>query len=170
MKLFKTILFTFAVVLFMGNIQAQSKVAHIDTQAFIQSMPSYQDAMQQMKQIEQTYSAEIEDLLKEAQKKNERYKAEAPTKTDEENQVRMQELNEMQNSIREYNQTATQDVQKKQEELMRPIIEKARNIIQEVARSKGYDYVLDSTVGSGVLLADGYNLLDDAKAALSTEN
>ena len=76
----------------------------------------------------------------------------------------MQELNEMQNSIREYNQTATQDVQKKQEELMRPIIEKARNIIQEVARSKGYDYVLDSTVGSGVILADGYNLIRRCKS------
>lgn len=168
MKPFKTILFTLSLVFFMSNAQAQSKVAHIDTQTFIESMPAYQDAMQQMKQIEQTYSAEIEDLLKEAQKKNERYKAEAPTKTDEENQTRMQELNEMQNAIREYNQTATQDVQKKREELMRPIIEKARNIIQEVARAKGFDYVLDSTVGSGVLLADGYNLLDDAKATLSS--
>ena len=74
------------------TLNAQSKVAHIDTQAFIQSMPSYQDAMQQMKQIEQTYSAEIEDLLKEAQKKNERYKAEAPTKTDEENQIECRNL------------------------------------------------------------------------------
>jgi outer membrane protein len=130
-------------------------------------MPSYQDAMKQLQQVEQTYQAEIDDLLKEAQKKNERYKAEAPTKTDEENQARMQELNDMQNSIMEYNQTATRDVQKKRQELMTPVLEKAREIIQSVARSKGYEYVLDSTVGSGVLLADGYDLLEDAKAALA---
>jgi len=167
MKSIKTLLLGLALVFGTMSIQAQSKIAHIDTQAFIESMPSYQDAMKQLQQVEQTYQAEIDDLLKEAQKKNERYKAEAPTKTDEENQARMQELNEMQNSIMEYNQTATRDVQKKRQELMTPVLEKARNIIQKVARDKGYDYVLDSTVGSGVLLADGYDLLEDAKAALT---
>jgi outer membrane protein len=170
MKSINTFLFTMALMVgFMSNTTyAQSKIAHIDTQAFIESMPTYQDAMKQIQQVEQTYQAEIDELLKEAQKKNERYKAEAPTKTDEENQMRMQELNDMQNSIMEYNQTATRDVQKKREELMRPVLEKARTIIQETARAKGFDYVLDSTVGSGVLLADGYDLLDDAKAALSS--
>ena len=168
MKSINTIFLTLAIAFgLMANVNAQSKVAHIDTQAFIEAMPAYQDAMNQIKQVEQTYQAEIDDLLKEAQKKNERYKAEAPTKTDEENQTRMQELEEMQNAIIEYNQTASRDVQKKREELMRPVLEKARNIIQKVARDKGFDYVLDSTVGSGVLLADGYSLLDDAKAELS---
>lgn len=162
--IFITLAFSFGLMI---NGFAQSKIAHIDTQAFIESMPAYQDAMKQIKQVEQTYQAEIDDLLKEAQSKNERYKAEASTKTDEENQIRMQELNEMQNSIMEYNQTATKDVQKKREELMRPVLERARTIIQETARGKGFDYVFDSTVGSGVLLADGYDLLDDAKAALA---
>ncbi|MGX1023302.1 OmpH family outer membrane protein [Flavobacterium sp. CS20] len=168
MKSINTIFLTLAIVLgLVGNVNAQSKIAHINTQDFIESMPAYQDAMKQIKQVEETYSAEIDELLKEAQKKNERYKAEAPTKTDEQNQARMQELQEMQNSIREYNQTATREVQKKREELMRPVLEKARNIIQKVARDKGFDYVLDSSIGSGVLLADGYDLLDDAKAELS---
>lgn len=168
MKSINTIFLTIALAFGLAtNVSAQSKIAHIDTQAFIEAMPEYQDAMTQIKQVEQTYQAEIDDLLKEAQKKNERYKAEAPTKTEEENQSRMQELQDMQNSIMEYNQTATRDVQKKREELMRPVLEKARNIIQEVAREKGFDYVLDSTVGSGVLLADGYNLLDDAKTKIS---
>jgi len=31
---------------------------------------------------------------------------------------------------------------------------------------KGYDYVLDSSLGAGVLMADGYNLMADAKAAI----
>ena len=167
MKSINTFLLGLALICSVMSVQAQSKIAHIDTQAFIESMPTYQDAMKQLQQVEQTYQAEIDELLKEAQKKNERYKAEAPTKTDEENQTRMQELNEMQNSIMEYNQTATRDVQKKRQELMTPVLEKAREIIQAVARAKGYEYVLDSTVGSGVLLADGYDLLSDAKAALN---
>jgi outer membrane protein len=167
MKSIHKLLLAIALICGTMTLNAQSKIAHIDTQAFIESMPSYQDAMKQLQQVEDTYRAEIEELYKEAQKKNERFEAEAPTKTDEENEARRNELAQMQNSIMEYNQTASRDIQKKRQELMTPVLEKARNIIQEVARSKGFEYVLDSTVGSGVLLADGYDLLDDAKAALA---
>ena len=44
--------------------------------------------------------------------------------------------------------------------------EKARVAIQKVARAKGYDYVLDSSNGAGVIMADGYNLMPDVKKEL----
>jgi outer membrane protein len=150
----------------MASTNAQSKVAHINSQEFVQNLPSYKSAMTELEQREKTYRTEIDELLKEAQKTNERYQREAGTKTEEENQKRAMELQEMQQSIQEYRQTASQDLQKKQEELMRPVLERARQVIQEVARAKGYDYVLDSSLGAGVLMADGYNLMDDAKAAI----
>jgi len=167
MKTLKTIVL--ALVLSFGLIastNAQSKVAHINSQEFVQNLPSYKSAMTELEQREKTYRTEIDELLKEAQKTNERYQREASTKTEEENQKRAMELQEMQQSIQEYRQTASQDLQKKQEELMRPVLERARQVIQEVARAKGYDYVLDSSLGAGVLMADGYNLMDDAKAAI----
>ncbi|MBZ9628674.1 OmpH family outer membrane protein [Psychroflexus sp. CAK1W] len=150
----------------MATANAQSKIAHINSQEFVQSLPSYQAAMTEVDQREKTYRKEIDDLLKEAQKTNERYQREAPTKTEEENNKRARELQEMQQSIMEYRQTASEDLQKKQEELMRPVLERAREVIQEVARAKGYDYVVDSSLGSGVLMADGYDLMPDAKAAI----
>jgi outer membrane protein len=167
MKTLKTIVIGLVLSLgLMATTNAQSKIAHINSQEFVQTLPSYQAAMTELEQREKTYRKEIDDLLKEAQKTNERYQREANTKTEEENQKRAMELQEMQQSISEYRQTASEDLQKKQEELLRPILEKARSIIQEVARTKGYDYVLDSSMGSGVLMADGYNLMDDAKAAI----
>jgi outer membrane protein len=45
-------------------------------------------------------------------------------------------------------------------------MEKAQAAIQKVARAKGIQYVLDSTTGSGVLLADGTDLLVDVKKEL----
>jgi len=66
----------------------------------------------------------------------------------------------------QYRETAQQDLQKKETELLRPVYEKARTAIQKVAREKGYDYVLDSTTGTGVLLADGHNLMPDVKKDL----
>lgn len=167
MKTLKTIVIALVLSFgLMATTNAQSKIAHINSQEFVQNLPSYKSVMTELDQREKTYRTEIDELLKEAQKTNERYQREAATKTEEENQKRAMELQEMQQSIMEYRQTASEDLQKKQEELMRPVLERARNVIQEVARAKGYDYVLDSSIGAGVLMADGYNLMADAKAAI----
>lgn len=163
-------LFSIAFLLFIGAsnlMNAQSKIAHVDSQELIETMDAYKQAQNELEKIEKSYRDQIEDMMKEAQKTSERYQAEADTKTEEENQRRMMKLQEMQQSISEFSQDAQQDLQKKKESLLRPVLEKAREVIQEVAREKGYDYVLDSSVGSGVLMADGTDLLNDVKAALN---
>jgi outer membrane protein len=50
--------------------------------------------------------------------------------------------------------------------LLKPITEKAKSAILKVARAQGIHYVLDSTQGGGVIMADGKNLLDDVKKEL----
>ncbi len=168
MKQFKTLLIAVSIILggmFSANAQ-DSKVAHIATQELIESMPEYQAAMSQLEKLQNTYTSDIDDLMKEAQNKNKQYQAEASTKTDEENAARAQELQATQQKIMQYRQNAQQELQKKENELIRPILEKARTAIQKVARQNNYDYVLDSTTGTGVILADGYNLMNDVQKEL----
>ncbi len=169
MKQFRTLLialsFVFGAVA-LTNAQ-DSKIAHINTQELIESMPAYKDAMSQLQKLESTYKADIDDLLKEAQSKNQRYQQEAVNQTEDENAKRAQELQEDQQKIMQFQQNAQKELQKKENELLRPVYEKARTSIQKVAREKGYDYVLDSTTGAGgVILADGYNLMADVKSDL----
>ncbi|TQD39646.1 OmpH family outer membrane protein [Haloflavibacter putidus] len=168
MKQFKTLLIAVSIILGgMLSANAQdSKVAHIATQELIESMPEYQAAMSQLEKLQNTYTSDIDDLMKEAQNKNKQYQAEASTKTDEENAARAQELQATQQKIMQYRQNAQQELQKKENELIRPILEKARTAIQKVARQNNYDYVLDSTTGTGVILADGYNLMNDVQKEL----
>ena len=66
----------------------------------------------------------------------------------------------------EFRQNALRDLQKKEGELLKPVYEKARTAIQKVARAKGYQYVMDSTTGAGLILADGYDLMPDVKKDL----
>ena len=68
--------------------------------------------------------------------------------------------------IQKYQDDASKSLQDKQIELQKPLTEKALAAIQKVARAKGVQYVLDSTLGSGVLLADGMDLLADVKKEL----
>ncbi|MFV8226277.1 OmpH family outer membrane protein [Christiangramia aquimixticola] len=167
MKQFRTLFIALALMIgATAFTNAQSKVAHIATQELVQSLPEYKSAMDQLQKLEKTYDAEIKDMLSEAQSTMQRYEAEANTKSEEENQKRAAELQAAQRRIQEHSAKARQDLQKKETDLLRPILEKVRNSIQKVARAKGYDYVLDSTTGTGVLLADGYNLLPDVKKEL----
>ncbi|WP_295177908.1 OmpH family outer membrane protein [uncultured Christiangramia sp.] len=167
MKQFRTLFIALALMIgATAFTNAQSKVAHIATQDLVQSLPEYKSAMDQLQKLEKTYDAEIKDMLSEAQSTMQRYEAEANTKSDEENQKRGAEIQAAQRRIQEHSAKARQDLQKKETDLLRPVLEKVRTSIQKVARAKGYDYVLDSTTGTGVLLADGYDLTPDVKKDL----
>ncbi|SDS15492.1 OmpH family outer membrane protein [Gramella sp. MAR_2010_147] len=167
MKQFRTLFIALALMIgATAFTNAQSKVAHVATQDLVQSLPEYKGAMDQLQKLEKTYDAEIKDMLSEAQSTMQRYEAEANTKSEEENQKRATELQAAQRRIQEHSSKARQDLQKKETDLLRPILEKVRTAIQKVARAKGYDYVLDSTTGTGVLLADGYDLMPDVKKEL----
>lgn len=167
MKQFKTLFIALALTLgATAFTNAQSKVAHIATQDLVETMPAYKDAMSQLEKLEKTYDAEIKDMLSEAQGTMQRYQSEAETVTEEENAKRASELQATERRIQEHSQRARQELQKKENDLIRPVIEKAREAIQKVAREQGYDYVLDSTTGTGVILADGKDLMTDVKAEL----
>ncbi|MCM4155294.1 OmpH family outer membrane protein [Gramella sp. AN32] len=167
MKQFRTLFIALALTIgATAFTNAQSKVAHIATQDLVQSLPEYKSAMDQLEKLNKTYQAEIEDMTAEAQSTFQRYEAEAATKTEEENQKRATEIQSAQRRIQEHSANARQDLQKKENDLLRPVLEKVRAAIQKVARAKGYDYVLDSTTGTGVLLADGYDLMPDVKKEL----
>jgi len=167
MKQVRTLLFI--AILFVGAMSfthAQSKVAHINTQELITAMPEMKSAQAQLEKLGKTYETEIQGMSTELQNKMKQYDAEASTKTDEENQKRLVEVQGMEQNIRQYQSQAQQDMQDKNLELLKPITEKAKTAILKVARAQGFDYVLDSTQGGGVIMADGKNLLDDVKKEL----
>lgn len=167
MKQFKTLVIAVALTLGATTFtNAQSKVAHIASQELIEQMPEYESAMTQLEQLQKTLDTEIREMVSEAEATSRRYQAEVETKTDEENSRRANEIQQAQRSIQEFRQQAMQQLEQKNMELVRPIMEKARNTIQQVAREKGYDYVLDSSPGAGIIMADGYDLMPDVKTQL----
>ena len=146
MKYISTLVLTLALILSSATF-AQSKVAHIDFKKLISEMPSVLAAQEEVQKLEKDYQTEIEASIKEYQTKLQTYSAEAETQTDVTNQARQQELAGMEQNIQQFRQTASQDIQKKQADLLRPIIENARAKIQEIAKGQGFDYVLDASLG-----------------------
>lgn len=157
-----------AIVMFFGAqvTNAQTKVGHIDVSTLMTTMPAMKAAEAQLTKLREGYDTEYKKLVAEYQTKAAQYQKEAETAGDLLNQTRSQEMQDMGTRIQKYQDDASKSLQDKQIELQKPLTEKALAAIQKVARAKGVQYVLDSTVGSGVLLADGMDLLADVKKEL----
>ncbi len=166
--------FFIAVVLVLGfasTANAQSKVAHIASQELVAMMPQYKSAMADLERLQKTYDAEIKNMMTEFQASYATIEqaAKAGTQTEEETQKQLVQLQTQEQSIAQYRQNALKDLQQKEVELLKPVIESARVAVQKVARAKGYEYVLDSTTGTGIIMADGYDLMNDVKAELGIQ-
>lgn len=164
MKNLKTLLF--AAVLFIGATgftSAQGKIAHINKQELIKAMPEYAVAQAEIEKLSKTYEAEIQGSYKELDAKYKQYNAEAETKTEEENIARMQEVEGMKQSLGQYQQQAQKQLQEKEFNLLKPIVEKADNAIKAVAKAQGFEYVVDEAM---LIVADGKNLMADVKKQL----
>lgn len=163
MKQFKTLLI--AAIAFIGaqTINAQAKVAHVDTYEILSKMPAMIDAENQLKKLSETYDKEYKTLVDEYQAKIKKYDTESSTVTDAVNQTRTSEVQDMIKRINEYKETAQGDLQKKQTELMKPLQEKIKISIQKVGKAKGYQYIMNA---ENLLLADGPDLTADVKKDL----
>lgn len=167
MKLMKPLFV--AVFIFLGSmptLQAQSKVAHIDVRELVALMPEFKEAQEQLEQWAKTYETDLKEKAKKYQAKVKQYTQEAETKTDDENEERMKELAGMENELREDQMSAQKDMVQKENDLLKLITEKAEEAIVKVAKAQGFDYVMNSAPGNGVIMAEGKNLLEDVKKEL----
>ena len=166
MKLFKNLLLVSVLFLGLTTVQAQTKVAHINTEELVAAMPQTKQMQEELKKVAQAYDTEYKSQGNSLQAKLKKYDAEAATQTDTENQKRGAEVQELQKKLQLYAQTAQQELQKKEFDLYKPIAEKAQKAISDVAAEKGYQYVFDSSPGKGLLVFQGEDLMAAVKAKL----
>ena len=166
MKLFKNLLLTSVLILGAMTVNAQSKVAHINSEELVAAMPETKQMQEELKKVVQAYEVDFKEQGAALNTKLQKYEAEAATQTDAENQKRGQEVQETQRKLQMYQQTAREEIQKKEFDLYKPIAEKAQKAIDAVAAAKGIEYVFDSTPNKGLIVFKGTDLLADVKAHL----
>lgn len=167
MKTFRKLLFTAFLALSVSFVSQAQEVAHINAQELVAQMPEFKTANEQLSKMRDSFAKDYEQMIAEFQTKATKFQQEEQTAGDTTNQMRMQELQDLQNRVQQLELNADTELGKKQEELLKPVLEKATNAIQKVARAKGYKYVLDSTMGGGIIMAEGPDLMNDVKKELN---
>lgn len=156
MKRIATIILTTSFVLFAGSIIAQTnlKFAHINGQELLTLMPERDSAEAKLSAYGKDLSEQIEELHVEYNNKLQTYMQRRETFTEAIREAREKELTSLQQRVQEFEQTAQQDFQRMQGELMRPLMEKADVAIKKVAKQEGVMYVFDLSTGGVVYFSD----------------
>ena len=133
---------------------AQSKVAHINTTELVASMPEMNDAKAELEKLAKTYETDIQTMAAELQSKVKQYDTEAAAQTDEENAKRLQEVQGMEQSIRQYQGQAQQELQKKEDAL--PYDVKRQ---REYAKLNQFEMQFDDQVNGTTTWIDAINAI-----------
>jgi outer membrane protein len=119
------------------------KFGHIDMQALVQIMPERAVAEKQFI----AYQKEIEDaygvMQKELQTKFIEYSAKKDSMSETMRRMKEEDLKAMQERVQTYSASAQEQLQNKNAELYKPIIDKADKAVKEVGAEKGLIYVFD---------------------------
>ncbi|UOR04370.1 OmpH family outer membrane protein [Hymenobacter aerilatus] len=132
--------------------QAPLKIGYTSVSYVLAQMPESKQIESQLK----TYSGQLEAQLKtkytEYQTKGEAYQKGASTMSDVVRADKEKELQNIQQSIQEFQRNADQSLQQRQQTLLKPALDKLQKAIDDVAKEQGYTYVLNSDGDSPVLL------------------
>ena len=125
-------------------LASAQKFGHINTQELFSQMPEVNQVKLKMDTVQSQYENQLASMNEEFQKKVQDYQSQEATMADAIKQIRQQELQEMQQRIQLFYQTAEQDIQKKQQELLAPVHEKMTKAIKAVGERENYTYIFDS--------------------------
>ncbi|MDE5709408.1 MAG: OmpH family outer membrane protein [Alistipes sp.] len=141
----KAIKLTLAVALTLSasSLFAQ-KFGRINSQEILLSMPETKEMETNMQAFYKDLQDNLETITVEFNQKYLDFQKNFDSYSDAVRQLKQKELQELQSRREEFEQIAQQEYQKKQQELLTPIIDKAKNAIDKIAKENGYLAVFET--------------------------
>ncbi|HVS93198.1 MAG TPA: OmpH family outer membrane protein [Mucilaginibacter sp.] len=165
-KLIKIALVAVCMVTAGSIAKAQTKVGYIDMNQLVELMPEAKAAMTTLQAYNKQFIDQLTSMNTELQTKGKAYQDQRSTMTDAIRTSKETELADLQKRIQDYQNTAQQQVDAKKNELVKPIMDKARGAVSQVAKEKGYAYVIDSSTTQLLVSPPGDDLMAEVKAKL----
>ena len=127
------------------TVMAQDlKIGIFNSQELMSVMPETNAAMSELETMKLNFSKEAEKLQAEFEKKYQEYASTAETLEPAIRQYKETELARLQQSIQEFATSAENNLKKKQQELMMPIINKINQAIKKVGDENNFTYIIDN--------------------------
>ncbi|MCM1349043.1 MAG: OmpH family outer membrane protein [Firmicutes bacterium] len=135
-----------AIMIALPTMAFAQKFGIVNTATIMQELPDVKEAQTQLETASKKYDDEFKNLQTEMQKKYEELQKSQENK-DPQGIIdrRMSELQSLDQKIQEFRQTAAQDLQRQQEQLLAPIQQKVINAINAVGAEGNYTFIFENT-------------------------
>lgn len=165
----KSLILLFAAMLaFSASAFAQKtvKLGHINSSDLMQIMPGKDSAQAAFEAEVKILDGELKAMQEELEKKLNDYQERKSQMTELIRSTKEQELNDLNQRIQIYQQNAQKKLQEKEAELLQPIIDRAKQAINDVAKENGYTYIFDTSAGAVLYQQDSDDILNLVKKKL----
>lgn len=148
-------------------VQAQTlKFGHINSTILLGMMPETKNADSTLQKFGTSLESQLKTMTTEYQSKVSDFRANEATMAEPVKEAKAREINDLEQRIQDFQESAQQSLQKKKEEIYTPIIKKAEDAIKAVAKEKSYSYIFDTSVGVVLFAQDSDDIMDQVKAKL----
>ena len=166
-NLFKVMFLGVALFVMSGVAQAQVKIVHVNTAEILEAMPERPSAEKSMENYYNELQSQLQTMATEYQNKMQDYEANQATMSNLVKQSKEKEIVDLQNRIQQFQANAESECEAKRTEVLKPILDKIQNAINQVGKEKGYTYILDLATGATVYVSDdAIDATPDVKAKL----
>ena len=132
---------------------SQNKFGYIDSGELLALMPEKKTAEEELQTFAKSLESQLVAMQSEYQASVTNYQNNESTYSDLVKQDKIAEITGLEQRIQSFQKNAQLELQKKEQELLEPILTKARTAIEDVAKAEKYTYIFDSSMGS-ILYAD----------------
>ena len=126
------------------------QIGHINSNDLMQIMPGRDSAQTILQQEVAGLEEQLKSMQSEMEKRYNEYMEKQSGWTELIRNTKQRELQDMGTRIQEFQENAQKQLQQREQDLLKPIIDRAKKAISDVAAEGGYTYILDSG-SAGVL-------------------
>ena len=130
-----------ALVIAFPTMAFAQKFGVITTDQLIQSLPEMNEVKTTLEASSKKYEDEFKNLQDEMQKKYTEFQSLEETTPSTIKDRRLQEMQELDQKIQQFRQTASEDLQRQQQQLMAPIEQKVTDAIKAVGQEGSYTFI-----------------------------
>ena len=146
--MFKKIALVLLCALPFSLMAQEVKLGHVNSQEILTLMPERAVIEKTINDLQSLWEKELVKMREEYYAKVKEFQEKQSSMPESIRSARQSEISEIEQRISTFNQTASADLQKKQQELFTPVIDKVKKAINEVGSENNYLYIFDLSTQS----------------------
>ena len=152
-----------------ATAQTKAKFGHVDFAKLYSLMPGQDSAQSAYSEFAGSLRSTLDAMQAELESKYVDYQANVGSMSAIIRSTKEKEIQDLQARIEDFQISAQQELQNKEAELTKPIIDKASKAVKDVAKEQGYTYIFNSSEGLLLYAEPADDVLPMVKKKLGIE-